>query len=375
MTVEAAALRIRPVDVGKRAAVTSGLLGALAVLGEFCFLFPDLLVFQDSMPFYREHLDAIRGLLLVTIAGAIALGFMSFFLIRSRTYGLLGIGMGLIALALGGPNAQPITTQRPAVSAGLDYFLLELLLLGAVFIPMERIWKLRDQKIFRTGWQTDLKHFFVGHSGVQLLSFVTMIPVQILFAWAVRLDFQQQVAAQPVWLQFFEMLFLADLVSYWLHRAFHQVPWLWKFHAIHHSSLEMDWLAGSRSHLVDTFLNRLLGFIPIFVMGFSPAALYVYLAFVSFHAVYIHANVRHRWPYLRWIFATPEFHHWHHTSDEEGIDKNFAVFLSFIDVIFRTAHLPGHWPNRYGTTKFQPPETYLGQLAYPFQKHEETPYG
>ncbi|MEA2488762.1 MAG: hypothetical protein QOH21_554 [Acidobacteriota bacterium] len=375
MTTAPAALRIRPVDVGKRAAVTSGILGALAVLGEFCFLFPDLLVFHDSMAFYRDHLDAIRGLLLVTIAGAIVLGAASFFLIRSRVYGILGIGLGLIALALGGPNAQPLTTQPRAVSAGLDYFLLELLLLAAVFIPMERISKLRDQKIFRTGWQTDLKHFFVSHSGIQLLSFATMIPVQVLFRWAIKLDFQQSVAAQPIWLQFFEMLFVADIVTYWLHRAFHSVPWLWKFHAIHHSSLQMDWLAGSRSHLVDTFLNRLLGFIPIFILGFSPAALYVYLVFVSFHAVYIHANVRHRWPYLRWIFATPEFHHWHHTSDEEGIDKNFAVFLSVIDVIFRTAHLPDHWPQRYGTTKFQPPETYLGQLAYPFQKHDDTPYG
>lgn len=375
MTVAPTSLPFRSVDLGKRAAVTSGILGALAVLGEFCFLFPDLLVFQDSMVFYREHLDAIRGLLLFTIAGAIVLGITSFFLIRSRTYGLLGLGLGLIALALGGPNAEPLTTRPRAVSVGLDYFLLELLLLGAVFIPMERLSKLRDQKIFRAGWQTDLKHFFVSHSGIQLLSFATMIPVQVLFRWAIKLDFQQAVAAQPVWLQFFEMLFLADIVTYWLHRAFHQVPWLWKFHAIHHSSLEMDWLAGSRSHVVDTFLNRLLGFIPIFIMGFSPAALYVYLVFVSFHAVYIHANVRHRWPYLRWIFATPEFHHWHHTSDEEGIDKNFAVFLSFIDVIFRTAHLPDHWPQRYGTTKFQPPETYLGQLAYPFRKHDETPYG
>jgi sterol desaturase/sphingolipid hydroxylase (fatty acid hydroxylase superfamily) len=92
--------------------------------------------------------------------------------------------------------------------------------------------------------------------------------------------------------------------------------------------------------------------------------------------VYIHANVNHRWPYLRWFIATPEFHHWHHTSDEEGIDKNFAVFLAFIDVMFGTAHMPSYWPKRYGTTKFQPPETYLGQLSYPFRRHQEdTPYG
>jgi len=137
----------------------------------------------------------------------------------------------------------------------------------------------------------------------------------------------------------------------------------------------MDWLAGSRSHLLDVLVNRTLGFVPIFVLGFSPAAIYAYLVFVSFHAVYIHANVRHRWPGLRWVIATPEFHHWHHTSDEEGIDKNFAVFLAFIDVVFRTAHLPDHWLKRYGTVKFQPPETWLGQFVYPFRRKRETPYG
>jgi sterol desaturase/sphingolipid hydroxylase (fatty acid hydroxylase superfamily) len=96
--------------------------------------------------------------------------------------------------------------------------------------------------------------------------------------------------------------------------------------------------------------------------------------------------VRWRFPFLRWLIATPQYHHWHHTSDEEGLDKNFAGFLPLWDVLFRTAHQPEHWPQRYGTDKFQPPETYLGkfqppetylgQLAYPFRRRgEATPYG
>jgi sterol desaturase/sphingolipid hydroxylase (fatty acid hydroxylase superfamily) len=366
---------MRSVDIGKRAGVTSGVLGALCVLGELCFLFPHLLVSHDAMPMYRDNLSLFRAILGGTILTTFALGATSVVLIRSKVYGLAGIALGVISLLMGGSKAEAITDTPRAFSAGLDYFILELLVLALIFVPMERIWSLREEKIFRKGWQTDLKHFFASHAGVQLLSFMTIIPVQVLFAWTVKLDFQRHVASQPVWLQFFEILFVADMCTYWVHRAFHKIPAMWKFHAIHHSSLHMDWLAGSRSHIVDTVVNRFFGFLPIFILGFSPAALYAYLIFVSFHAVYIHANVRHRWPYLRWIFATPEFHHWHHTSDEEGIDKNFAVFLSFIDVIFGTAHMPDYWPKHYGTTKFQPPETYLGQLAYPFQRHEDTPYG
>jgi sterol desaturase/sphingolipid hydroxylase (fatty acid hydroxylase superfamily) len=365
----------RGIDLGKRAGVTAGLFGLLAVLAELCFLFPDLLVSRDLRPVYQEHIGLVRGLLQGVIVATFALGTASVVLLRSKAYGLAGLALGGVALLLGGSQAEAVTSGPRRLTVGLDYFVLELFLLGLVFVPMERLFTLREQHIFRRGWQTDLKHFFVSHAGVQLFSFVTLIPVQVALGWTQGYGFRQAVAAQPVWLQFLEILLVVDLVSYWVHRAFHQVPWLWNFHAIHHSSLHMDWLAGSRTHLLDAVVNRALGFVPIFVLGFAAPALYAYLVFVSFHAVYIHANVNHRWPGLRWVLATPEFHHWHHTSDEEGLDKNFAVFLSFIDVVFGTAHLPAHWPQRYGTVKFQPPDSYLGQLVYPFQSHRETPYG
>lgn len=369
-------MSFRSVDIGKRAGVTAGIGGAICVGAEFCFLFPEYLVTPDALPFYSAHLALMRGILQVLIFATFALATLSALLIRSKVYAMTGIALATIALLLGGSEAEPITSGHRKFSAGLDYFLLELLVLGLIFIPMERIWTLRESKIFRPGWQTDLKHFFASHAGVQILAFLTLIPVQVIFAWVVKFPFQKVVASQPLVVQFVEILFVSDLASYWIHRAFHQVPWLWSFHAIHHSSLHMDWLAGSRSHIVDTVANRFLAYVPIFVLGFSPAALYAYILFISFQDVYIHANVNHRWPYLRWILATPEFHHWHHTSDEEGIDKNFAVSLAFIDVLFGTAHMPSYWPKRYGTTKFQPPETYLGQLSYPFQRHEEqTPYG
>jgi len=248
--------------------------------------------------------------------------------------------------------------------------------LALVFVPLEGLFPLRAQRVLREGWQTDLKHFFVSHAGVQLLSFAALIPAQVLFSWAVRLDFQRAVAAQPLWLQFVEIVLTVDFATYWIHRAFHQLPGLWSFHAIHHSSLKMDWLAGSRIHPFDAVLTRGAAYLPVFILGFAPPALYAYLAFVSFHAVFIHANVRWRFPWLRWAIATPEYHHWHHTSDEEGLDKNFAQALPLWDLLFGTAHQPAYWPKNYGTVKFQPPETYLGQLVYPLRRRgEATPYG
>jgi sterol desaturase/sphingolipid hydroxylase (fatty acid hydroxylase superfamily) len=355
---------------------TSGLLGMLCVLAELCFLVPELLVTPDALPFYQAHLGVLRAFLLASILATFMLGASAIMLRRSK-HGLAGVALGAIALALGGAQAEPLGLgESRAISAGLDYFVLELLVLGLLFIPLERLFALREQRVFRAGWQTDLKHFFVSHAGVQLLSFAAMIPAQVLFAWAVHLDFQKAVAAQPLWLQFIQILLLVDLATYWVHRAFHKVPLLWNFHAIHHSSLELDWLAGSRMHLVDVLVTRAAAFLPVFVLGFAPPALYAYLAFVSVHAVYIHANIRWRWPYLRWIVTTPQYHHWHHSSEAEGIDRNFAGFLPLWDVVFGTAHQPGYWPRRYGTVKFQPPEDYLGQLLYPFRSRRNgTPYG
>ena len=368
-----AAARVR---LGKRAAVASGLLGALCVLGELCFLLPELLVTRDALPFYQANVPLFRGLLQASILATFALGAAGVLLLRAKAHGLLGIGLGAVALLMGGAEAEPLGIEgHRRFAAGLDYFVLELLVLGLLFIPLERLFALREQRIFRAGWQTDLKHFFVSHAGVQLLSFAAMIPAHALFAWAVDFDFQRAVAAQPLALQFVEILLAVDFVTYWVHRAFHRVPALWSFHAIHHSSRQLDWLAGSRMHLVDVLLTRAAGFLPVFVLGFAPAALYAYVVFVSFHAVFIHANVRWRLPWLRWVVATPHFHHWHHTSDEEGIDRNFAAFLPLLDRLFGTAHLPRHWPREYGTVEFQPPESYLGQLAYPFRRRQRTPYG
>jgi sterol desaturase/sphingolipid hydroxylase (fatty acid hydroxylase superfamily) len=355
-------------DLGRRAGVTSGLLGALAVLAELCFLFPHALVFRDALPFYEAHIGAFRALLFAVIVATFALGTASVLLIRSRRFGIMGILLGVIALLLGGSEARAITSEPGGFTAGLDFFVLQLFLLGLVFVPMERLWLLREQRIFREGWQTDLTYFFASHVGIQIVALATMIPAQILFSWAVRLEFQQTVAAQPLWIQFLEILLVVDFVSYWTHRAFHHVPWLWKFHAIHHSSRKLDWLAGSRLHVVDVVVMRLVGFAPIFVGGFAPAAVYAYLAFISFHAVYIHANVNHRWPGLRHLLATPEFHHWHHAAEEEGIDKNFAVLLPLLDRIFGTAYLPGRWPARYGTIGDDVPDGWTAQLAYPFRR-------
>lgn len=352
---------------GKISATVSLGLGMLALMAALCFLFPALLTTPELRPLYAVHAETLRWVLFAAIAVAFGCGFYSTFKHEHPGYGVTGMALACIAALLGSGVLDAPDVAGRSLYAGFDYFVLTLLILGAVFIPLERLFpKNPGQKTLRKGWITDMKYFLFSHVGVQLISFFTIIPVQVFLTQHLDLDFQKAVASQPLWLQFIEILLVVDITTYWIHRALHEVPWLWKFHAVHHSSEQMDWLASSRLHVVELLATRLAGYLPIFIFGFAPSALYAYLVFVSFHAIFIHANVRFRFPVLRWIIATPEFHHWHHSSEQPAIDKNYAAFLPLYDVIFRTTYLPDHLPSRYGTVGKYVPAGFTGQFAFPF---------
>jgi len=147
---------------------------------------------------------------------------------------------------------------------------------------------------------------------------------------------QESMARMPWFLQFFLAVVVADIAEYFIHLALHKVPFLWRFHAVHHSSKALDWIAGSRAHFVDDTLVR--GFIlaPL-MLGFSQSIILAYLIFVTIHATWTHCNFG---PNARWLekfLVMPRYHHWHHTSQKEGIDKNFAIhfpgLINFLELI------------------------------------------
>jgi lathosterol oxidase len=219
----------------------------------------------------------------------------------------------------------------------LDWFLLSIFFLALIFIPLELLFARIRQRVFRKGWRTDLAHFGVSHLLMQVTVFLTMLPAAVVFHWAINDRFQAAVRSQPIWVQFIEAMFVADLFAYVAHRLFHEIPVLWRFHQIHHSSELLDWLASSRLHVVDIILTRAFGFLPLYVIGFSQPALYAYLTWASFQAIFIHANVRWTFGPLRYVLATPQFHHWHHSATL--YNRNFAVHLPLIDRLFGTYHL------------------------------------
>ncbi len=350
----------------------SGVLAlALAVLGlgtVLCLRYPGLLTIPDARAFYNVGL--IRLALHLVLITAFLLGISSIVLRRSKALGFVALSGVLLAALLGGSNAQDRLHLHSDVYLGLDWFLLNLILMGLVFVPVERLLGRKDQPIFRFEWREDLLYFLISTLFVQALTFLSLTPALTILRHTDWGTFRHAVAGQPVVLQFVEIVFLTDLVQYWVHRLFHRVPFLWKFHAVHHSAQAMDWLASSRMHVVEVVCLRGFTVIPMYILGFSEPALYAYIVFVYFLSALVHSNMRLDLRFLDRFFVTPRFHHWHHGIEREAIDVNFAVHFPVLDRIFGTHYLPadGRWPGGYGIADHPVPKGFFRQFVYPFAK-------
>jgi lathosterol oxidase len=360
-----------PMSVGH--GFISGLLSALLGIAGFGVVlslrFPEYLTQADLRPMYSSLY--VRALIHLTLVTSFLLGSVSAVLRANKTLALTGLGFTLAAALLGGSSVAlsgPVEGRESWLA--FDFFVLNLLLYSAVFVPLERLFALRaGQPVFRRHWMVDLTYFFVNSVLVEILTILTLKPALILFDWARLAGVGLAVGNLPLAAQVPLLMLVADFTQYWVHRTFHAVPFLWPFHAIHHSAEEMDWLAGSRLHLVDVILTRGLTYVPIFVLGFSNAALMIYVFLVAAQATFIHANVRWKFRAVRRLIATPAFHHWHHSADREAVDKNFSVHTPIWDILFRTYYLPEEWPTRYGVSGGREvPSGWIKQLTYPLAR-------
>jgi sterol desaturase/sphingolipid hydroxylase (fatty acid hydroxylase superfamily) len=236
--------------------------------------------------------------------------------------------------------------------------------LFVLFVPLERLFALRRQRVLRRGLGTDLIHLFVNGSLVTVGTIVLVALVAVPFLPIRDLDLE---ASLPVGVAIPIAVVLVLVGQYWGHRLTHRVPFLWRFHAVHHSIDEMDWVASGRLHPLDSAFTQAFTVLPLFVLGYDPGIFVGVSVFVTLLALFQHANVRLRFPVVRWVVNTPEWHHWHHAADAQARDKNFGVPV--VDLLFGTAYLPkDRRPAAYGIPDPVPRGSYLKHLAYPFTK-------
>lgn len=240
-------------------------------------------------------------------------------------------------------------------------------ILACIFIPLERIFALHNQKVFRRGWKTDATYFFTGHF-IGRISAIALAVTLSLMTDLFNQELQSKIASQPIWLQFAEAIVISDMAYYIAHRLLHEVPWLWQFHAVHHSIERMDWLAAVRVHPCEQLFTQICKMMPLYWLGFTKETFAVYALYSAAIAFLIHANITIKFGPLKWFVATPEFHHWHHTQSPQMYNKNFAVQLPLLDLLFGTMYMPAKkMPERYGVSD-SVPAGYVGQIFYPFSR-------
>ena len=172
----------------------------------------------------------------------------------------------------------------------------------------------------------------------------------------------------PYWVQLVGYLVATDLALYWIHRGFHR-GFLWKYHAVHHASQDLEWTSASRFHPVNLALGTALVDVVCLFAGISPYIFVVVGPFNIITACMVHANLNWTFGPFRAVFAGPVFHRWHHAKAVR--DTNFASTFPVWDVLFGTYHMPaGELPGDYGIEDAEMPEGLVGQLLYPLTQRD-----
>ena len=352
---------------GRISGYLSALLGLCAFGGVLCYHFPEALTTAELRATYDP--EVLREVLFWALVVGSLSGAINFLFDKGRAAAIVGLIACLAAVLCGGSRVEATGAPSSPLSLGLDWLILGLLVSALVFIPIEKALPLRSaQPILRRQWWTDFQYFAINSLLVSYILLVTVNAVPVTMSWAVSDTLQRAVQSWPFALQFVAAVFCADMAQYWTHRFYHS-KYMWKVHAVHHSAAALDWLAGSRLHLIEILMTRAAILGVLFLVGFSEPALQAYIVLVGVQAVFVHANVGLSFGVLNYILVTPQFHHWHHSDDRAAADTNFAVHLPVIDLMFGTFRLPkGQWPASYGVIGPPIPDGVIRQTLSPFQK-------
>ncbi len=252
-------------------------------------------------------------------------------------------------------------------------FIIEIMLVGVLFFFLE---KLRPAEKNTPFFKKDLKNEFLiafANIGVFQPLFNLVLAYTIISLLTPLIPYQmfdEAIQAWPLTLQIIVACLILDFSVYWRHRFTHF--YMWSYHSVHHSAKQLTWLTSMRLHPVDVLTAMIFDTVILHIFGFTGAGILGAIFIMKFWNYFTHTNIDLQFDKpIRYIFASPNFHRWHHATVREAYDKNFCAMFSFYDYIFGTYYHPEELPAGYGLSKREQenyPDDLLGWFAYPFKR-------
>jgi sterol desaturase/sphingolipid hydroxylase (fatty acid hydroxylase superfamily) len=239
--------------------------------------------------------------------------------------------------------------------------------MSAVVILLEKLWPYdRGRRHVRPGLWVDLVEYGL------IQSYVLGLIIDPLVHWiddATHLSSRGIVSGWPIWLQLGFFVLTHDFYIYWFHRFQHKNRYLWRLHEAHHSAVDVDWIAGARSHPLEILINQTIEVGAMVLLGATPPIIIAKMLISAGWGMWIHANVGVRSGWLQKIINGPEMHRWHHSLTFKDGGQNYATKFAFWDYLFGSAYLPAHKPPGYGISN-PFPKGYAAQVVYAFRRFD-----
>ena len=176
--------------------------------------------------------------------------------------------------------------------------------------------------------------------------------------------------SSPLVVQIGLMLLAVDCMRYWLHRACHRFPLLWRLHAVHHSPAILYSLNSGRFHPLEKALHFCLDAMPFIVLGVGQEVIAGYFVIYAANGLFQHSNVRLKYGWLNYVVGSAETHRWHHARDPRIAHCNFGSTTAVWDVMFGTWYLPkGRHVEEVGIMDKDYPKGFIALLVAPFRDH------
>ena len=231
-------------------------------------------------------------------------------------------------------------------------------------IVLELLFPIQKMRFLKAGFISDFAWHFVIQSTLLDLCLIRFLD-QYTRSHSLHLF-----SNQPIYVQFILVFVLIEFLNYWLHRFVHMSGLMWRFHEVHHSSTELNWLSGVRAHPIDGIIFAVLNAIVFCSIGADFSVAVIIGTIEGMHGMYKHANFRNNPGFLRYFIVTTDMHRCHHLNEMKYQKSNYGNTLSIFDWIFGTAILPHKEEYKtltYGTDKNYP-QTFYKQLIHVFRR-------